>query len=119
MCEESIAAAPTDLTETGAEERGQYAPGGQLWQPPHGSRSDDDFNSDQRLLRRLAPLAAERVNIELKRIPPPRDSLSPRPSVHVTARDLRHRGDETTIRFALDRDNVAKLRRAGPSVTHA
>lgn len=114
-----MATASTDLAEAGAEERGQYAPGWQLREPPHGSRSDDDFDGNQRLLGRLAALTTERIDVELKRIPRSRDRLSPCPPVHVTAGDLGDRGDEAAVRFPVDRDDVSKPRPACASPSHA
>ena len=107
--QEPMAPATTCLAEACALERGENPAGRQFGKPGHRLRRDDDLDGSERLARRLAPVLAERVDVELKGGPRTRDRLASGSPVHVAARHLGHRRDVAPVLFPVEGDDVAEL----------
>jgi hypothetical protein len=109
VTEKAVTPAPSGLTETSPYERSKLPASGKLGEARHRSRCDNDLYGRERLPRRFASLASERVHVELQRAVSPGDRLAACSPVDVAAWNLRYGRDEPSVSLAVDRDDVPKL----------
>jgi len=110
--QEAVAPAAAGFAEAGARERRQDPAGGKLGKPSHRLRSDLDFDGDQRLTRRLATLAAQRIDVKLQGPPCTVRRLPAGAAVYVAAGYGRNGSEEAAVLLPIDGHDIAQLHSA-------